>query len=158
MKNIFLRFVKWSLSILGLSLGCYALTGCVRVEYGVPHANFQVKGKVIDSKTKEGLRGISVTMNPAGYQQVNGQESVSKYYYDSTVVNVNGEFELWAQEMTSGNIYLKVKDIDPYTYGNYLEKTVKVQFQQTEEGSGSWYEGTYSSDILIELKEIGSEE
>ena len=158
MKNLLLRFIKWTLGFLGFSFVCYALPSCTKVEYGCPHAQYEVKGRVIDSKTKEGLKGISVTMNPAEYKQVNGQESVSKYYYDSTVVNTNGEFELRASEMTGGNIYLKVKDIDPYTYGNYPEKTVKVQFQQTEEGSGSWYKGTYSSDILIELKEIGSEE
>ncbi len=165
MKNIFIQVIKWTLGILGVSLGCYALSSCdkerneedIRVEYGCPYAMFEVKGKVVDSKTKEGLKGLSVTMNLAEYNQLNGGETASKYYVDSTVVDDNGDFELGYQMMPGDNIYVRVRDLDPATDGNYPEKTIKVDFQQSEEGSG-WYEGKFSSELTIELEEIDSVE
>jgi hypothetical protein len=59
--------------------------------------------------------------------------------------------------MSGDNIYVRVRDLDPATDGNYPEKTIKVDFQQSEEGSG-WYEGKFSSELTIELEEIDSVE
>lgn len=158
MKRYILNFSKWLFGLLGISMTGCSVNSCetIKCEYGVPHAEFEVKGKVIDADTRNAVTGVSVTLHEARYN--NGKNTPEKYPMDSTVVNTNGEFTLNGNGFPNDVMFVKVKDLDTQSDGNYPEKVVEISLQNTEQGTGSWDNGTYSSDVLIELKEISQQE
>ncbi len=158
MKRYILNFSKWLFGLLGISMTGCSVNSCetIKCEYGVPHAEFEVKGKVIDADTRNAVTGVSVTLHEVRYN--NGKNTPEKYPMDSTVVNTNGEFTLNGNGFPNDVMFVKVKDLDTQSDGNYPEKVVEISLQNTEQGTGSWDNGTYSSDVLIELKEISQQE
>ncbi|MBR2947308.1 MAG: radical SAM-associated putative lipoprotein [Bacteroidales bacterium] len=158
MKRYILNFSKWLFGLLGISMTGCSINSCetIKCEYGVPHAEFEVKGKVIDADTRNAVTGVSVTLHEVRYN--NGKNTPEKYPMDSTVVNTNGEFTLYGNGFPNDVMFVKVRDLDTQSDGNYPEKVVEISLQNTEQGTGSWDNGTYSSDVLIELKEISQQE
>ena len=158
MKRYILNFSKWLFGLLGISMTGCSINSCetIKCEYGVPHAEFEVKGKVIDADTRNAVTGVSVTLHEVRYN--NGNNTPEKYPMDSTVVNTNGEFTLYGNGFPNDVMFVKVRDLDTQSDGNYPEKVVEISLQNTEQGTGSWDNGTYSSDVLIELKEISQQE
>lgn len=158
MKRYILNFSKWLFGLLGISMTGCSVNSCetIKCEYGVPHAEFEVKGKVIDADTRNAVTGVSVTLHEVRYN--NGKNTPEKYPMDSTVVNTNGEFTLYGNGFPNDVMFVKVRDLDTQSDGNYPEKVVEISLQNTEQGTGSWDNGTYSSDVLIELKEISQQE
>lgn len=158
MKRYILNFSKWLFGLLGISMTGCSVNSCetIKCEYGVPHAEFEVKGKVIDADTRNAVTGVSVTLHEVRYN--NGKNTPEKYPMDSTVVNTNGEFTLYGNGFPNDVMFVKVKDLDTQSDGNYPEKVVEISLQNTEQGTGSWDNGTYSSDVLIELKKISQQE
>ena len=54
-------------------------------------------------------------------------------------------------------MFVRVKDLDPQNDGKYIEKNVQVALKQTEDAPGTWNQGIYSADIIIELTRSESE-
>ena len=66
MKDLFLRFCRWALPLLGITgvVSCEifapVMYGSPPVEYGVPTMDYRVTGTVTDSQTGEPVKGIKV--------------------------------------------------------------------------------------------------
>lgn len=81
MRDLFLRFCRWALPLLGISgvISCDNVIqspdmyGCPPVpEYGVPVMEFRMKGKVVDSQSEQPIKGIAATR----INELTSQESV----------------------------------------------------------------------------------
>ena len=90
MKNINLQLLRkinclltGLLAIIGFSCG---ENGEIPCEYGSPHANFQIKGKVTDMKG-EPIPGLQVRINPSGKTHPLGW-----LHTDTLRTDTNGDF------------------------------------------------------------------
>ena len=88
MRDLFLRFCRWALPLLGISgvISCDNVIqspdmyGCPPApEYGVPVMEFRMKGKVVDSQSEQ---------------------------------PINGEFICQGEDVTSESMILKFTDVD----------------------------------------------
>ena len=169
MKRYILNFSKWLFGLLGISMTGCSINSCetIKCEYGVPHAEFEVKGKVIDADTRNAVTGVSVTLHEVRYN--NGKNTPEKYPMDSTVVNTNGEFTLYGNGFPNDVMFVKVRDLDTQSDGNYRPpprppgrsrspRELPLPRRLPLPVPAPWDNGTYSSDVLIELKEISQQE
>lgn len=129
---------QWMLGILGISA---TISSCdnlnlMRVEYGMPNMDYSVKGKVIDSKTGKGIKGIEVSHEPFSTHQT-----------DTT--GVDGSFEIHGNTWPEKEFQIELKDIDPEKDGSYASKIETVNLKQVKKGSGSWYSGAFEAEGVI---------
>ncbi|MDR0547517.1 MAG: radical SAM-associated putative lipoprotein [Dysgonamonadaceae bacterium] len=163
MKTInhsFLKGFNWLiagvLSLLGFS-GCSLINNGLE-EYGAPHSDYVIKGKVVDSKTKQPVKGIKIgeaPMNVLMYGTIY-TEYYERFLPDTT--DVNGNFKITFTNEGFGDpqqspIELLAEDIDGAENGSYLKEVVEVDFNkavQTKPENG-WYNGEYTVNQNIEL-------
>lgn len=133
MKNQLLLFL----------LGLLGFSACTSTEeYGSPHADYRVSGKVT---TPDGtpIPGIEVSRWEERKETVTSNQG--NYLID--------ENEFWYLES------LTFTDPDgPANGGEFEEKTVPVEFTDADRirrGDGSWYTGAYAKtvDVILERKE-----
>ena len=137
-------------------LGLLGFAGCEtegsKTEYGTPHADYTVKGKVVDKVTKNPIEGIQVKV-------AYGEEDKSPSFGPATT-DANGDFLMMTEEdYLSGNMVLFVDDIDGEQNGLYNSEELTVNLDdavQTGKGDG-WYKGEYTITKDVELTEAGSE-
>ena len=142
------RLIYILLGLLGLT-GCEELIGAA--EYGCPNVSFSLKARVVDEAGVP-IQGIEVRTEDGGYFEYKTGFSDYQGYIDA-----RGTFR-------PGTEHGKVQfiDIDGELNGGEFE-TLTVDIKnatQTEEGSGSWYEGAYAADlgtVTMKLKEQSEE-
>ncbi len=144
MSKKLLKGTNWLLAgILGLLgfTGCETTSG--KEEYGSPHADYTVKGKVVDKATQEPIEGVSVTM---GYDPEHVMEPV--------MTDENGMFELTTGDRCPT---LYVDDIDGDENGAYESEEIELDIDDAVHtpGSGHWDEGDYTWTKNVELDEAG---
>ena len=133
------------LALLGISA-----TGCMRVEYGTPHVNFNLKARVVDEAGKP-IQGIEVRTEDGPFEYKTGFSDYQGY------IDAYGGFWPGTERGT-----VQFVDIDGEANGGEFE-TLTLQLEnvtQNEEGSGSWYDGAYSVDmgtVTMKLKEQSEE-
>ena len=153
MRDLFLRFCRWALPLLGISgvISCDNVIqspdmyGCPPApEYGVPVMEFRMKGKVVDSHSEQPIKGIAVTR----INELTSQESV-----DTVWTAENGEFICQGEDETSESMILKFTDVDGReNLGEFMEKEVKVKLTREEGSQNGWFTGIYiSDDVLVKL-------
>ena len=127
--------------LLYILLGLLGFTSCEHfgaVDYGVPHVSFEVKARVVDEAGKP-IQGIEVRTEDGGQFEYNTGFSDYQGY-----INAVGGFWTGTEH---GNV--QFIDIDGEANGGEFE-TLTVELKnvtQTEEGSGSWYDGAYTADL-----------
>lgn len=139
MKRIVLetygKIIGAILTLLGI-----ITTSCVNdtpaPEYGVPSADFVVKGKVTDRVSQKPINNIAVIR----------KARTSPYGNDTIKTNPNGEFELKFNDFPGVNHWIYAKDLDGTENGGLYEPdslTVNSsQMKRIKRGSG-WYEGVF---------------
>lgn len=152
MRELFLRFCRWALPLLGISgvISCDNVItgpdmyGCPPVEYGVPAMEFRMKGKVVDSQSEQPIKGIAVTR----INEDTLQESV-----DTVWTAENGEFICQGEDRPSESMILKFTDVDGReNLGEFMEKELKVKLTREEGSQNGWLTGIYTSDdVLVKL-------
>ena len=136
--------------LLYILLGLLGLTSCDHfgmAEYGCPNVSFSLKARVVDEAGKP-IQGIEVRTEDGDHFEYKTGFSDYQGYIDAY-----GGF--WP-----GTERGKVQfiDIDGEANGGEFE-TLTVQIEnvtQTQEGSGSWYDGAYTADlgtVTMKLKE-----
>ncbi|MCL2650837.1 MAG: radical SAM-associated putative lipoprotein [Candidatus Azobacteroides sp.] len=156
MKRTFVKFFdKIVVLILGFSgvlCGCDNPTdeyGPVYAEYGMPQADYVIKGIVTDEKTSNPIQNIRVI------------RQVYPEYGDTLYTNSEGKYALEFGDFPpwQDNTYrLKIEDIDGEKNGGYFEpKEIDVtvtKTDQVEKGDGRWYEGKFvkTQDVELERK------
>ena len=121
------------------------------VEYGAPHADYIVKGLVIDEAGAP-VQGIKTFL-----KQVEKTETGTiTFGMDSIQTNETGGYQLGYTGMSQTDIKLIVEDVDgEANCGDFLSDTLDVDLikaVQTKEGDGRWYGGVYEITQDVKLK------
>lgn len=131
------RMIGLLLSLFGFLTSCETKT---IAEYGVPSADYIVKGKVTDAKTDKPIQNIRVVVPDKKFAQF-GQDTV--------YTNSNGEYEINFKYYSdlSEPYNVIAADIDGFDHdGLYKADTLKVTFEKNDlikKGDGGWYSGIY---------------
>ena len=139
MRYRWVRLCQWLLGVLGISA---SISSCIplKFEYGEPNMDYSVKGKVVDAESGAGVAGIEVCHIPHGDQ------------VDTT--GFDGSFEISGNTLPTEELQLRLKDIDPAKDGNYKSAETTVQLQQTADGKGHWFKGTFeAADVVLKVEE-----
>ena len=62
MRNLFIRFCRFALGIIAAMTGVSCGEIIIKCEYGTPHADFEIKGRVTDVSGTP-IKGIAVTVD-----------------------------------------------------------------------------------------------
>ncbi|MBQ0044545.1 MAG: radical SAM-associated putative lipoprotein [Bacteroidales bacterium] len=126
------RTAKYLLGLLGFTAMASSCIG--RVEYGCPHVDYRISGKVVDGEGVP-VAGIEVSTRD-GY----GQK-------DTT--DVDGKFLINGDDIGCPD-RLSLKDVDGVENGLYKSRQAPLgRFTQVEKGDGHWYDGVYESEGLV---------
>ena len=165
MEKLNRSFVKKFNAVLVALLGFLGFSGCDiigKVEYGSPHANYQIKGQVVDKATGEAIKGIKV-------QILNHSEAIPDdveiphflQFIDTT--DVNGNFAILHQGFPRNRdmpLFAHVTDIDSIENGWFYDKVIELEmrnFEQTKPASGNWFSGEFTKTINVKLTERDTE-
>lgn len=147
MRDLFLRFCRWALPLLGITgvVSCEifapVMYGSPPAEYGVPTMDYRVTGTVTDSQTGEPVKGIKI-------------QSESLDAPDPVITSETGEFVYEDRWYPHKKITLEFTDLDPFEDGAYMPKTVEVELKKIKDGDGHWYDGMYVAEgLLVKLDE-----
>jgi len=138
-----------ALSMLGFA-GCQKSSGLV--EYGTPHADYTVKGLVVNKATGKPVEGIRVGYKPYDWPVPYDVRAASAYPH--VITDTKGEFKLTQRFSRENNVY--IEDIDGEENGLFQSENLEVDFSKavhTGKQQG-WYEGEYTVTFNIELTEI----
>ena len=148
MRDLFLRFCRWALPLLGITgvVSCEifapVMYGSPPAEYGVPTMDYRVTGTVTDSQTGKPVKGIKVESETLIGPQ------------DPVITSETGEFVYEDRWYPHDKITLEFTDIDPFEDGAYMPRTVEVELKQIQDGDGHWYNGVYVAEgLLVKLDE-----
>lgn len=145
------RIITGLLALLGFA-ACEPGNG--RVEYGQPHADFEVKGKVTDVDG-DPIQGIKISAKWA---------DAYDYHNPSVTTDSSGKYTLndpyWWPD--SGEIEVIAEDVDGEENGGSFAtkiETITVKDSDYTGGSGGWYEGKLSktADFTLELDDDENE-
>lgn len=142
MKELFLRFCRWALPLLGITgvVSCEifapVMYGSPPAEYGVPTMDYRVTGTVTDSQTGEPVKGIKIESETLIGPQ------------DPVITSETGEFVYEDTWYPHDKITLQFTDIDPLEDGSYMPRTVEVELKKIQDGDGRWYNGVYVAEGL----------
>jgi putative lipoprotein (rSAM/lipoprotein system) len=113
------------------------------VEYGSPHADYEIKGTITNRQNSSPIKNIRV---------VNQRDT---YYNDTVYTDNDGKYYFSINDYNLVNsVNLKAEDIDGEENGGDFEtKEVDITFTNADKianGSG-WYQGKFSKTQNIEL-------
>jgi len=136
MRNFFNKILLFLTSLVN---GSCDLSLEARAEYGCPHANYSLRGTVIDETTKEPIKGASVTVI-----------SQTKYheFTDNVQTDENGVFvDNWdARDESYDSVTVNT------VMQGYEEDTTVVSFLDVDYvGGHKWYKGEKEKNITIEM-------
>ena len=148
MRDLFLRFCRWALPLLGVTAAISCdnviespdMYGCppsgyedMPVMYGTPTVEFSVKGKVMDSEGNP-IPGIQISHDYSGQK---------------VLTSVDGTFDYTSEDFgfEMETVTLEFTDIDgEENGGDFQSQEVAVPVQQTEPGDGGWNNGKFEAE------------
>lgn len=147
MKIKYLKFKNWILAALAGMLGMQQ--GCDKIlpaeEYGCPHADYHIKGTVIN---EDGIpiQGIGVDK----WRDWDSQDGEWNYR-DTT--DANGHFSIGRSGFGS-MMEVSLSDIDGAENGSYQDTVVYVSFEDVpfRGGDGSWYQGLAEKEVTVTMR------
>ena len=168
-RRTFIKEMNWTLAGI---IGMLGFAGCVKIgteEYGSPHADYTVKGAVLNKATKKPIEGIRVGYSPE--IRATPMYGTPTAYYEPkahVLTDAKGEFKLTNKfhageyQLGSDNrpiLPVYVEDIDGEKNGLFQSESLQVDFSNAEHSgkSKSWYQGEYTVNMNIELTEIENE-
>ena len=127
--------------------------------YGVPTANFQIKGKVTDRNGKP-VEGAQILWLDRGMEatpdSIEGSpESVRNYIQQNAVHSgSDGSFSLSSKNLPTDTIRLQVRDTDGQRNKKYKSqlKSIPVSKEEYKEGKG-WFTGKVDKSVTIQMEE-----
>ena len=163
-RRTFLKKMNWGLAGI---IGMLGFSGCEKIgaeEYGTPHADYTVKGTVVDKATKKPVKGIRVGYSPEFWVIALYGTTPTPYNQKSHVLtDAKGEFKL-TDNFSAGEYQIidnkpilpvYVEDIDGEENGSFQSEYLQVDFSKAEQSGKpkSWYKGEYTVNINVELNE-----
>lgn len=136
------KLIALLLSLLGFTTACFLIGGA---EYGTPHADFIVRGKVESQIDSRPIKNIRVIM----------RDSTSIYYRDSINTDLNGIYTLKVTGFPlSKNFNIDLKDIDGTENGEFQNLDTIVEFKNPvfTGGNKHWYNGQTEKEFDLKMK------
>ena len=150
-----------------MGLGAGAVVLMFQACYGMPSANYTIKGAVFNENTGNPIKGLRVGYYPEVWDDdLYGPPSEKPYYFIDTyfvLTNEKGGFELTSSGFPRENtIFIYIEDVDGEENNLYQPKKTEVDFSDAIHntigvGAGSWYEGEYIKIINVKMTEIETE-
>ena len=163
MKTVKKSFIRFFDKIIVLLVGVSGVfSACdkeniidtVPVEYGMPHANFELKGTVTDEATSQPIQNIRVIRPHFPDSEL---ESIPG---DTIYTDEDGKYAFAFGGFPKEKYQLKFEDIDGEENGGLFQtKEIEGEFTQAdlvEKGKG-WYDGKYVKTQDAELERIEME-
>ena len=161
-KKTIIRGINWILASIISMLG---FVGCEKVgveEYGTPHADYTIKGAVVDKTTGKPITGIRVGYSPKYWAIAEYGVIPTPYTPKAHVLtDAKGEFKLTSQfdvgeyQLVNGNPILPVyiEDIDGEENGLFQSEYLQVDFIDAEHSGKpkGWHDGEYTVTVNVEL-------
>ena len=157
-RRAFLKRMNWTLAGF---IGILGFSGCDKIgvdEYGVPHADYTVKGAVVNKATGKPIEGIQV-----GYTMPMCEYGIPPANFKpkaSVLTNTKGEFKL-TDRFHAGEVQMiDNKPTLPVTVaddnGLFQSEYLEIDFSKAEHSGKSkgWYDGEYTVTVNVELTEI----
>ena len=148
-KSVITFFDKIIVLLLGFS-GIFS--GCddsySPVEYGVPHADYELKGVITAKETAKPIPNIMVI------------RSIYENFGDTLYTDSGGKYAFEFNDFPphpEGVLHLKIEDIDGEDNGGFFgTKEINVEFTQADQvkKGKSWYDGKFVKTQNIELEKI----
>ena len=152
--RVFNLFLATLLSLLGFSNCTEA-----EVEYGVPNADYTVKGTVVDKSDARPIKGIRIGFSRV-YPEPILMYGVMPQPYRSIkadTTDLQGTYKLSdnfsVDEIQDNILPVYVQDLDGAENGAFNDTILNVDFENVKKTgkSTNWYEGEYSIDLKVEL-------
>ncbi|GHT73384.1 hypothetical protein AGMMS50262_04390 [Bacteroidia bacterium] len=147
------------LTLLGFTYGCIE----PRVEYGSPHADYVVKGKVVNKADKKPVKGIHIGFDYARLVAMYGVVPSEYREMPYVLTDEKGNYELKYSGLSPDYADIDsvfIYDIDGLENGGYFHDTiVGVDFDQAikTKKSDGWYEGEFTVTQNVELRKLEDE-
>ena len=118
------------------------------VEYGMPWANFSIKGKIRAEGSGAGIPNIKVSAT----------DTSNKIVIDSAITQADGSFSMTFIESPGFNTWLlDVRDVDGNRNGAFERKDTLITIPQDSlKGGSGFYEGAGAADIELFLNSKSS--
>ena len=155
MSKTFIRILNWTLAVLLVLLG---FSNCDPVdEYGVPNADYNLKGKVVDMADAKPIKGIRIGyyggyINQVDMYKVSRNPNVR---FNADTTDVKGEYNFTQNSaiIPDDEITVYVVDIDGDENGLYRDTVINVNFENAAKSgkTRNWYGGKLSLNLDIEL-------
>lgn len=132
----------------------------IRLMYGVPTMNFQIRGQVKDVDGRP-VKDIRVNMLERGMVVKDGElqgdpERVKAWLEKSSVsTDKEGRFTLKESGVPQEQVRLLVRDVDGQQNGEYKDQLLEIKVQQGDidrEGAGGWNQGTFNKSVEIKME------
>lgn len=130
------------MALLGFATSCEPLGG---TEYGVPHARFIVKGKIVSAQGNTPVPDVTIRM----------QQDTNTRYCDSANSDSNGNYLVDMQGFPTSQTYLiKFTDTDGSANGEFETLDTVVEFKNPvyTGGDGNWDQGETQKMMNVTLK------
>lgn len=150
-KRTWLKACNALWALLAAVLG---FAGCDNIinqscEYGMPTADYKIKGKVVDSQEKP-VSDIQIII-----KKLRGSEPDYHYYWDTLTTDKQGEFLFEKTETSEHKFRIDYQDIKN---GIFKHDSIDVVMPNPTGGKG-WYEGqSYKEEIITLEEEIDTED
>ena len=132
----------------------------VRVMYGVPTMNYQIRGQVKDADGRP-VPNIRVNMLERNMEAtaagVAGErDAVERWLEDNAAVtDKEGRFELNDRGLPQETIRLLVRDVDGKENGDLNDQLIQVRVHQGDidtEGANGWNQGTFKKELTVKME------
>ncbi|EKD32643.1 MAG: hypothetical protein ACD_77C00021G0003 [uncultured bacterium] len=136
------KLIAFLLSILGFTTAC---TDNFRMEYGVPRADFIVKGSVLSETDNSPLRNIRLIF----------RDTTNQYISDTTFTDINGSYLVEMSNFPKDQkLKLNLQDVDGATNGEFNSQETTVEFKnpQFTNGDKHWYSGKVEQELIVKMK------
>lgn len=169
MKDQFLKLCHWALAAMGMASATSCENGWFennRMEYGTPYCSFEVKCKVVDSKSGIPVKGVKMTPGyKIQYKNEQGEivEGFQKFQEEGVVIE-NGECELsgrkWLSNGKKEELQIQLTDLDPAADGHYKDTVYLVTMEKIKDKNPdeAWNVGTYAANVTLKAEEVDSKE
>jgi len=157
-KKSFIRAYNLFLASL---LALFGFSNCDSgvVEYGVPNADYTVKGTVVNKTDAKPIKGIRIGFSRIYPEPVLMYGVMPQPYRSikADTTDTSGAYKLSDNfsvgEIQDNILSVYIQDIDGSENGAFNDTVLNVDFENVKKTgkSTNWYEGEYSVDVKVEL-------
>ena len=135
--------------------------GEMRLMYGVPTMDFQIRGQVKDAQGNP-VKDIRINMLERNMEVKNGElqgdpEAINNWLQNTEVKTDNkGRFEIKNSGIPQEQVRLMVRDVDGKENGEHKSRMVEMEVTSADvdkSNAGGWNQGTFNKEVEIKLED-----